>query len=141
RQQRLTFTHQRAYPGLVNIPRHWVRSNPQGTQIAFLMRDDNGVVQLWLISPAGGEPHQLTHNASDIQSAFNWHPSGKGLGFVLEGRIAMCDAQTGAVTFLTADHANTPSADAVIFSPDGQFITWMEDVAGFRQLWITETAR
>ncbi|WP_270502219.1 DUF3748 domain-containing protein [Kluyvera ascorbata] len=141
RQQRLTFTHQRAYPGLVNVPRHWVRSNPQGTQIAFLMRDDNGVVQLWLISPEGGEPHQLTHNATDIQSAFNWHPSGKGLGFVLEERIAMCDAQTGAVTFLTADHANPPSADAVIFSPDGQLIAWMEDVAGFRQLWITETAR
>ena len=60
---------------------------------------------------------------------------------MLEGRIAMCDAQTGAVTFLTADHANPPSADAVVFSPDGQFIAWMEDVAGFRQLWITETAR
>lgn len=34
-QRRLTFTHQKAYPGLVNVPRHWVRSNPQGTQIAF----------------------------------------------------------------------------------------------------------
>jgi hypothetical protein len=32
----------------VNVPRHWVRSNPQATQIAFLMRDDNGIVQLWL---------------------------------------------------------------------------------------------
>lgn len=61
-QRRLTFTHHRAYPGLVNVPRHWVRCNPQGTQIAFLMRDDNGIVQLWLISPQGGEPHQLTHN-------------------------------------------------------------------------------
>ncbi|MCR2260215.1 DUF3748 domain-containing protein, partial [Salmonella enterica] len=74
-QRRLTFTHHRIYPGLVNIPRHWVRCNPQGTQIAFLMRDDNGIVQLWLISPQGGEPRQLTHNKTDIQSAFNWHPS------------------------------------------------------------------
>ncbi|WP_333011150.1 DUF3748 domain-containing protein [Kluyvera sichuanensis] len=141
RQQRLTFTHQRAFPGLVNAPRHWVRSNPQGTQIAFLMRDDSGVVQLWLIAPEGGEPRQLTHNTSDIQSAFNWHPSGNGLGFVLEGRIAMCDAASGAVTFLTAEHANPPSADAVVFSPDGQHIAWMEEVAGFRQLWMTETHR
>ena len=74
-QRRLTFTHHNRYPGLVNVPRHWVRSNPQGTQVAFLMRDDNGVVQLWLISPEGGEPRQLTHAESDIQSAFNWHPS------------------------------------------------------------------
>lgn len=48
-QRRLTFTHQRRYPGLVNVPRHWVRANPQATEIAFLMRDDAGVVQLWLI--------------------------------------------------------------------------------------------
>ena len=45
KQRRLTFTHQRDYPGLVNEPRHWVRSNPEGTQVAFLMRDDNGIVR------------------------------------------------------------------------------------------------
>ncbi|MCS5456827.1 DUF3748 domain-containing protein [Enterobacter asburiae] len=140
-QRRLTFTHQRAYPGLVNLPRHWVRSNPQGTQIAFLMRDDNGIVQLWLISPEGGEPRQLTRTGSDIQSAFNWHPSGDRLGFVLENRIACCDAQSGEVTFLTSDHGNPPSADAVVFSPDGRVIAWMEETGGFRQLWATETAQ
>ncbi|UMG88098.1 hypothetical protein MF573_27285 [Klebsiella pneumoniae] len=88
----LTFTHHRRLSGvsLVNVPRHWVRCNHQGTQIAFLMRDDNGIVQLWLISLQGGEPHQLTHNKSDIQSAFNWHPSGEWLGFVLDNRIACC---------------------------------------------------
>ena len=122
----------------MNVPRHWVRSNPQGTQIAFLMRDDKGIVQLWLISPQGGAPLQLTHNASDIQSAFNWHPSGNGLGVVLDGRIAWCDATSGDMTFLTTGHANPPSADAVVFSPDGRWIAWMEDTAGFRQLWVTE---
>ena len=141
KQRRLTFTHQRAYPGLVNVPRHWVRSNPEGTQVAFLMRDDNGIVQLWLISPDGGEPRQLTRNGSDIQSAFNWHPAGDRLGFVLENRIACCDAQTGQVTFLTSDHGNPPSADAVVFSPDGRFIVWMEETDGFRQLWLAETAQ
>lgn len=139
-QRRLTFTHDRRFPGLVTTPRHWVRANPQGTEIAFLMRDNNGVVQLWLISSAGGEIRQLTHNSSDIQSAFNWHPSGESLGFVLENRLARCDAQTGKVLFLTSDHGNPPSADAVVFSPDGKLIAWMEEVDGFRQLWVTETA-
>lgn len=139
-QRRLTFTHDRRFPGLVTTPRHWARANPQGTAIAFLMRDDNGVVQLWLISPDGGETRQLTHNSSDIQSAFNWHPSGESLGFVLENRIARCDALTGQVLFLTSDHGNPPSGDAVVFSPDGQWIAWMEEVDGFRQLWVTETA-
>ncbi|EEW4358641.1 DUF3748 domain-containing protein [Escherichia albertii] len=136
-QRRLTFTHHRAYPGLVNVPRHWVRCNPQGTQIAFLMRDDNGIVQLWLISPQGGEPRQLTNHKTDIQSAFNWHPSGEWLGFVLDNRIACTHAQSGEVEYLTENHGNPPSADAVVFSPDGKWLAWME--AG--QLWITETDR
>ncbi|MBJ8877146.1 DUF3748 domain-containing protein [Citrobacter koseri] len=140
-QRRLTFTHDRVFPGLVNVPRHWVRSNPQATDIAFLMRDDRGIVQLWLIPAQGGEPRQLTHNATDIQSAFNWHPSGQWLGFVLENRIACCDAQSGAIAFLTASHDSPPSADAVVFSPDGALIAWMEEVDGFRQLWVTETKR
>lgn len=138
-QQRLTFTHQRAWPGLVNVPRHWVRSNPQATHIAFLMRDDAGIVQLWLITPQGGELQQLTHSLTGIQSAFNWHSSGKVLGFVTDNRIARCDAQSGEITFLTSDHGNCPSADAIVFSPDGKQIAWMEEVGGFRQLWTTET--
>lgn len=138
-QRRLTFTHQQRYPGLVNMPRHWVRANPQATAIAFLMRDDNGVVQLWLISPQGEALRQLTHHHSDIQSAFNWHPSGKWLGFVLENRLALCDASNGEITFLTADHRNPPAAEAVVFSPDGKQMAWMEDdMAGYRQLWVTE---
>lgn len=140
-QRRLTFTHHRRYPGLVNVPRHWVRANPQATAIAFLMCDDAGVVQLWLISPQGGEPRQLTYHASGIQSAFNWHPSGEWLGFVLEDRIACCHAGTGDITFLTKLHAHAPSADAIVFSPDGKQIAWMEEVDGYRQLWVTQTGR
>ncbi|MBZ4369239.1 hypothetical protein LAN13_21315, partial [Mycobacterium tuberculosis] len=116
----------------MNVPRHWVRANPQATAIAFLMRDDAGVVQLWLISPQGGEPRQLTHHASGIQSAFNWHPSGEWLGFALEDRIACCHAGTGDITFLTDTHAHAPSADAIVFSPDGKQIAWMEEVDGYR---------
>lgn len=138
-QQRLTFTHHRAYPGLVNAPRHWVRCNPQATQIAFLMRDEAGVAQLWLISPQGGEPRQLTRSETGIQSAFNWHPSGKWLGCVIDDRIALCDAASGEVTLLTHGHGNPPSADAVVFSPDGTRVAWMEEVEGFRQLFVTET--
>ncbi|MCS2170885.1 DUF3748 domain-containing protein [Scandinavium sp. TWS1a] len=139
-QRRLTFTHDHAYPGLVNVPRHWVRCNPQGDSIAFLMRDDAGVVQLWLIAPEGSGMRQLTQ-CSGIQSAFNWHPSGQALGFVLEDRIAMCDVQSGDIRFLTADHENPPSGDAVVFSPNGKAVAWMQETHGYRQLWVTQTDR
>ncbi|EOE6861082.1 DUF3748 domain-containing protein [Cronobacter dublinensis] len=140
-QRRLTFTHNRRYPGLATTPRHWVRSNPQGTAIAFLMKDDNGVAQLWLISPQGGEPRQVTHDAYGVGSAFSWHPSGDALGFMQRNRIVLCDAQTGALTALTPLQTDPISADAVVISPDGRRIAWMQETDGLRQLWMTETGR
>ena len=139
-QRRLTFTHARRYPGLATVPRHWVRSNPQGSEIAFLMKDDNGVAQLWLISPEGGEPRQLTCGEG-VQSAFNWHPSGNAIGFVQQNRIVLCDAHTGDITPLTSVQESEISADAVVFSPDGEKVAWMQETAGFRQLWMTSARR
>ncbi|MCS6047605.1 hypothetical protein LNN83_20550 [Klebsiella pneumoniae subsp. pneumoniae] len=43
--------------------------------------------------------------------------------------------------FLTDTHAHAPSADAIVFSPDGKQIAWMEEVDGYRQLWVTQTGR
>ena len=60
---------------------------------------------------------------------------------MLENRIAICDAQNGEIDFLTDEHAHLPSADAIVFSPDGKQLAWMEEVDGYRQLWVTETAR
>jgi len=138
-QRRLTFTHQRRYPGLASQPRHWVRSCPDGSLLAFLMRDDAGVVQMFLLSPNGGEPRQLTHGQQDIQSAFNWHPNGQALGFVQNNQIVLVEVKYGAITPLTQPGSDAPSADAVVFSPDGKNIAWMQDVGGFRQLFMTET--
>lgn len=138
-QRRLTFTHQRRHPGLTTQPRHWVRSSPDGSLLAFLMRDDPGVVQMYLLSPNGGEPRQLTHGQESIQSAFNWHPNGQALGFVQKNQIVLVSVDNGAITPLTRPGSDAPSADAVVFSPDGKHIAWMQDVDGFRQLFMTET--
>ncbi|WP_353613673.1 DUF3748 domain-containing protein [Mangrovibacter phragmitis] len=138
-QKRLTYTHHCAWPGLVNQPRHWVRASPDGEHIAFLMRDNNGVVQVWLVSPNGGECRQLTRLAHDVQSAINWHPAGKWLGFISEQKIVMCSYPEGKILELTAPQEEI-SGDAVVFSPDGQFIAWMQpDEQGFRQIYICQT--
>ncbi|MDU6415471.1 DUF3748 domain-containing protein [Mixta calida] len=133
-QRRLTFTHQRRYPGLATQPRHWLRSNTDGSEIAFLMRDEAGVVQLWSISPCGGEPRQITRSAHDIQSAFSWHPAGGQLAFICDNSVMLCDSQSGEMRRLTPRNAMPPSGDAVVFSPDGRQIAFMQDVDGYRQI-------
>ncbi|QTF10616.1 DUF3748 domain-containing protein [Brenneria izadpanahii] len=136
RQRRLTFTHRRRCPGLVNQPRHWLRTSPDGSEIAFLMKDDDGVVQLWTVSPNGGEPRQVTRTVSGVQSAFNWHPRDRRLAFVCDNSIMLCDADSGKLVRLTARTENAPSADAVVFSPDGRHIAYMREIGGFNQIFI-----
>ncbi|QKJ85008.1 hypothetical protein PMPD1_0018 [Paramixta manurensis] len=139
RQRRLTFTAQRRYPGLVSQPRHWLRASPDGSDIAFLMKDDDGVVQLWTVSPNGGELRQVTHSVSGVQSAFSWHPQGKQVAFICDNSVMVCTIATGKMTRLTARSEKAPDAEAVVFSPDGGQIAFTRELAGFRQIFTVAT--
>jgi hypothetical protein len=134
-QRRLTFTADRTYPGLQG-PRHWLRSSPDGSRIACLMRDDSGVVQLWMVSPAGGPPAQLTRNAKDIASAFTWSPDGRWLAHAMDGSVCVTDTSSGQTHRLTApDAAAPPSPLACVFSPDGRRIAYLRPVAAGGRTW------
>ncbi|MEQ9720083.1 DUF3748 domain-containing protein [Yersinia alsatica] len=133
-QRRITFTAERRFPGLATSPRHWLRASPDGSAIACLMKDDSGIVQMWLVSPNGGEPRQLTFTEPGIQSAFSWHPQGHCLAFVSDNSVMLCDSTTGQLQRLTARSAVAPLADAVVFSPDGTQIAFMREIDGFTQI-------
>jgi len=129
-QRRLTFTSTRPFPGVATSPRHWVRASPDGRVLAFLMRDDAGIVQLWTIAPTGGAPRQLTRNGTGIASAFTWSPDGTRIAHVMDGSVCSSDTATGATTRLTArgPEVSAPLALACVFSPDGQSIAFMRNV-------------
>ncbi|KOC88349.1 DUF3748 domain-containing protein [Winslowiella iniecta] len=133
-QRRLTFSAERRYPGLVSQPRHWLRASPDGSAIAFLMKDDHGIVQLWTVSPNGGTPQQITRSASDIQSAFSWHPKRNALAFICDNSVMLCEVVSGKMQRLTSRSDSAPSGDAVVISPDGQQVAYMRDINGYRQI-------
>jgi hypothetical protein len=125
-QRRLTFTADKKFPGLQG-PRHWLQSSPDGSRIAFLMKDAAGIVQLWTISPNGGAPAQLTHNPWPVASAFTWSPDGRELTYVMDNSIFVTDTATGRsrrVTERTADEI-APRPEACVFSPDGNKIAFV----------------
>ncbi len=128
-QRRLTFTAERKFPG-VQGPRHWLRSSPDGSAIAFLMKDDAGVVQVWIVSPNGGPLKQLTHNPSPIASAFTWSPDGRLLAHVMDNSVCVTDARTGQTRRLTArsDDVSAPRPEACVFSPNGRAIAYVRAV-------------
>lgn len=128
-QRRLTRTHDRKYPGIQG-PRHWLRASPDGTRIAFLMKDDAGVVQLWTVSPLGGSPRQITRNVYSVASAFTWRPDGRQIAYVMDGSVCITDAQTGATTRITprSDADSAPRPEACVFSPDGKQVAFVRRV-------------
>jgi hypothetical protein len=134
-QRRLTHTVDRKYPGIRGV-RHWLRSSPDGSGIAFLMADDQGISQIWTISPNGGEPRQLTRNRWPIASAFTWSPDGQQLAHVMDNSVCATDATTGATHRLTQrfDDTMAPRPEACVFSRDGRQIAYVRpapEAAGF----------
>ncbi len=128
-QRRLTDTEAREQPGLQG-PRHWLRSSPDGEYIAFLMKDDDGVVQLWTISPRGGKPSQLTRNPWNIASSFTWSPDGRQISHVMDNSVFVTDLDSGLSTRLTArsDDESAPRPEACVFSPSGRQIAYIRRI-------------
>jgi hypothetical protein len=143
RQRRLTFTAQRRYPD-VQGPRHWPRSSPDGSRIAFLMRDDSGVVQLWTISPNGGEPQQITSDPWHVASAFTWDSLGRRIAYIADGSVKVVDVTTGNAARITergrGEEALRP--EACVFSPNGERIAYVRSVSGvggrFNQIFVAD---
>jgi hypothetical protein len=127
-QRRLTFTADRSHPG-IDGPRHWLRSSPDGARIACLMRDDHGVVQLFTVSPNGGPPEQVTHDAWSVASSFTWSPDGRRIAYVADGSVFTVDVASGASRRLTERAAaGPPRPEACVFAPDGRRIAFMRCV-------------
>jgi len=125
-QRRLTFTSDRRFPGIQG-PRHWLRSSPDGCQIAFLMKDDAGIVQLWNLSPNGGPVRQVTRNPWSVASAFTWSPDGRQIAHAMDNSVCVTDVASGKTRRLTprTGDASAPRPEACVFSPDGTKIAFV----------------
>lgn len=125
-QRRLTFTANRRFPGIQG-PRHWLRTSPDGSRIAFLMKDDEGIAQIWTVSPNGGPPVQITRNPHPVASAFSWSPDGRWIAHAMDHSICVTLVSNGATQRLTppTPDASTPRPEACVFSPDGRRIAFV----------------
>ena len=91
KQRRLTRTAKSKYPGCSMI----VRSSPDGNHISYLAKDDNGIAQVFFISPLCRKPVQVTYHVSPVQSGVRWNPNGKEICYVCDNSIYICDVRDG----------------------------------------------
>lgn len=141
-QRRLTFTGERKFPG-VQGPRFWVRSSADGQKLAFLMKDDGGIVQIYTVSPTGGAIKQVTHNPFPVASTLSWSPDGKSIAYAGDDAIYVTNAETGETSAVAPKDTARPVLPlAVVFSPDGKRIAYQRVLTdgdkAFNQIFVTE---
>ncbi len=88
-QRRITYT------GGISGPRHWLRSTPDGSTIFFLAADERGVVQLFAVSPNGGEIRPVTRNSFAIQGPFTVSPDGRWVTYIADNSVYVTHLLTG----------------------------------------------
>ncbi len=143
-QKRLTFTGDRKFPGIQG-PRFWVRSNAAGDTLAFLMKDDAGLPQIYGVSPIGGAIRQLTRNPFPVASAFTWSPDGKSIAYAGDDSVWVTDVATGTSSRVAPrDPARPVSPLAADFAPDGRSIAYLRRVdsaqGSHNQIFVTRLA-
>jgi hypothetical protein len=97
RQRRLTYTVDQKHPG-VQGPRQWLRSSPDGSLIFFPMKDENGIVQVYAVSPNGGSISQITRNAFSLDTSFSASADGLYLAWGYQQDVYLTNSQTGETT-------------------------------------------
>ena len=121
-QRRLTNTANSAQPGCVGI----VRSAPDGSQLTYIARDEQGIKQIFSVTPFGGAPVQLTFHDSDVQSAARWFPDSQHISYIWNNSIMKLKVGEKEAKALTKP-TDLPPTDIVI-AHDGNSIAFNRQV-------------
>lgn len=140
-QRRLTYTTDDQFPGMAS-PRHWPVATPNGDKIGFYKKADDGRVRFCAIDSRGGEIEEVTDGKYEPTSSFTWNADGTAVSFIADGSVFYVDFETGQMTRLTEKSTPGPRHHACVFSPDGQQIAFMSQVADgsntFDQIFVVE---
>jgi len=108
--------------------------SPDGTAIAFASDREGGVLQIYTVSVAGGEPLVLRLNGVEEHDP-SWSPDSSMLVFASgEGaarELVVFDSASG-IRQITSNGANDVDP---AWSPDGQFIAFASTASGDFDLW------
>ena len=101
-------------------------------KISYLARDSKGAQQIFLISPLGGEPVQVTEHHSDVQSGARWSPDNQSIAYIWDNSIVLCEISDQPfekrAKRLTAKTTDTPSN--LVWSNDGRTMAFNRSVSG-----------
>lgn len=127
-QRRLTYTADRKYPG-VQGPRHWIRSAPDGSMIYFMMKDNQGIVQIFGTPPTGGKIRQITMNEFPVETTFSVSPDGNFLAYGFDQQVYLTEVSSSKTKVLTPKPAKeVKGLKSISWSNDGRMLAYNRTV-------------
>ncbi|MEO8766607.1 MAG: DUF3748 domain-containing protein [Ginsengibacter sp.] len=124
-QRRVTFSSN----GIVG-PRHWLRCTPDGKLIAFLSKDDHGIIQVFGVSPNKRDIKQLTFNSHSVQGPFNFSPDGKRVAYLSANSVFITEISTGKSKQVTPAYPEEEKPwGSVVWSNNGKMLAFNKFVA------------
>jgi len=123
-QRRITYTADRKHPGLQGL-RFRLRTSPDGKEVYFIMKDDQGIVQVFSVPTVGGLIKQITFLDSSIQAQFNVSPDGKQMSVIADNSIWHIEIAGGKATRLTErSNDETAPIGGAVWSHDGKTLAY-----------------
>lgn len=128
-QRRVTYSTNRKFPG-VQGPRQWMKSTPDGTLLFFMMKDNDGSIQIYSVPTIGGDIKQITNNSFSIETSFDIDGKGKRITYGAQGRIYITSIDTGVTKCVLENVDNKYSElHSVQWSRNGEIIAYNRKVA------------
>ncbi|SHO60972.1 DUF3748 domain-containing protein [Algoriphagus zhangzhouensis] len=127
-QRRITFSTDQKFPGIQG-PRQWLRSSPEGDRIYFYAKGDDGIVQIFFVSPIGGEPVQVTHLTKSPETMFSLSSDGDWLAFGLDNQVLVASVSSGDSFTLGSASDGTSELCNINWSHGGDRLVYNRKVA------------
>ncbi|MES1219046.1 MAG: DUF3748 domain-containing protein [Bacteroidota bacterium] len=119
-QRRITFTDKG-----IQGPRFWLRVTSDGKWIGFLAADEKEVIQIFLVSPNGGMPKQLTFNDHPVEGPFNFSPDGKKVAYIADNSILITDLSNGVTERCTPKSSGSDKPTGpVVWGNNGKMLAY-----------------
>lgn len=106
-------------------PRHWLKSLSDGSLILFLAKDEKGMVQVFGVSPNGGDIQQISFNDFSVDGPINISPDDQYVAYVGDNSVFITGIQTHQSHRLTSRTAqNDKPEGAVTWSNNGKMLAY-----------------
>lgn len=113
-----------------DIPQTMATFSPDGSQLAFVAPDAEGVPQVWVRTISERQPVQITSGSTPAARP-RWHPDGGSIVYGLRGAgIWTVPPFAGGVPRRIVESGTNPN-----LSRNGEWLTWEED----RDIWVAGT--